>query len=91
MIQHQGRPQVILTDMFRWLTGKRPTDQQQAIIRDLFDFQLAYFRDDPARLEEYLAVGQHRAADDSLDPTTLAAFSAVANSLMNYDKSLTKF
>ena len=91
MIQHPGRPQVILTDMFRWLTGKRPTDQQQAIIRDLFDFQLAYFRDDPARLEEYLAVGQHRAADDSLDPATLAAFSAVANSLMNYDKSLTKF
>ena len=87
--RHDSATDTILNDTFRTLTGRRPNATQMAVIRDLYDRQLSYFANNKAERDHYLSVGR-LARRASIDATRLAATAAVANSLMNYDGSLTK-
>ena len=49
----------------------------------------AHYKADPAGAKELLAVGQSK-ADPALDPPTLAAWTMLANELMNLDEVLNK-
>ena len=50
---------------------------------------LAHFKSQPAEAKKLLTVGEMK-ADDKLEPATLAAWTMLANSLMNLDEVLNK-
>ena len=45
-------------DLFRTLTSRHPSERELAVIRDLFEQQLIYFRENPAAALAYLSTGK---------------------------------
>lgn len=87
IVEHPDDQDRVLQDLFRWLTGVQPDEKQLKVVQELYAWQLNYFQNDTAARDEFLATGK-RQVDESLDATRLAATTAVANALMNYDGSL---
>ncbi len=57
--QHgDGDAEKIVVDMFRTLTSRRPSQQEMAVILQLFESQLEYFREHPKTAREYLSNGK---------------------------------
>lgn len=83
--QHGEDDQAALVDLFRTLTGRRPTRDEMLILTELHTKQLDYFATNSGRAAEYLKTGQ-RAIDTSLDVNRLAALSTVANALLSFDE-----
>jgi hypothetical protein len=79
----------IINEMFRMVTSESATEKQRSIIAELFQEQLNYFESNSEAVEKYLGVGNWKANPES-DPETLAAWSAVANTLLNLDQTMTK-
>lgn len=74
---------------FRLATGRAPQAAERAILRRLYDEQLALFTADPAAAQRYLKTGQ-RPADPSVPPVRLAAAAVLASALMNLDEFITE-
>lgn len=74
---------------FRVATARFPDARELTALRRLLDQQVTGFRAEPARAEAYLGVGGF-AADPALDRMELAAWTTVANVLLNLDETLTK-
>jgi hypothetical protein len=89
ILQHGDDQRAVLVDLFRWLTGQRPDARQLLALEDLFDWQRDYFAAHPSDRDLYLQVGQ-LLRDPHVDSTRLAATSAVADTLFNYDSCVTK-
>ena len=87
--QHGDDTQTVLRDIFRTLTSRLPTDAERHVLHELFEQQLEYFKEKPARATEFLATGDAK-ADPALDTIYLAAIGVVANTLMNYDECVMK-
>ncbi len=71
--------------MFGELTGRHPTDEELAVLTQLYQQQLELFDDETAK--SYLAVGKKPTAGLTRE---LAALSAVANALFGLDESMMK-
>ncbi|MCP9235770.1 DUF1553 domain-containing protein [Lewinella sp. JB7] len=69
-------------DIFRMLTGRRPTEAETELVADFYDDELAYFTDNPGATREFLGTGFH-ATDLSAGPARVAAMARVANTVMN--------
>ena len=69
--------------------GHEPDQQQLAILKNTYQQVLPTYIENPALAEQLLAVGDSP-ADDSLDPAVLAAWTVVANQVMNLDALITK-
>ena len=88
--------QDILQTMFRQLTSRHPTSQEAAVILKLYQQQLRYFQDHPQATELYLSHGQFGEQDAQqakaipCESAILAAWSSVANTLINHDECVTK-
>ncbi len=86
----------ILTDMFRILTSRYPSENEKDILQQLYQQQLDYFHANPEMVTQYLGVGQFgdyqtpQPANPAMDLPTLAAWSTVANTLINHDECVTK-
>ena len=63
--------------------------EERGVVKGTADDMLSHFRAQPAAAAELLAVGE-RKPDPSLDAPTLAAWTMVANQLMNLDEALSK-
>lgn len=79
--------QITLT--FRVLTGRKPTTRELRILQKLRDEQLALFRANRDGTEAMLKIGES-ASDPKLDRAELAAATAVANAVMNFDEAILK-
>jgi hypothetical protein len=79
----------VISDTFRKLTGRTPSDQEIQLLAELQRSQLQIFRDDPEQAKGWLNTGQHRISKKG-DPLTIAANAVVASTIMNADASLTK-
>ncbi|MDG2013838.1 MAG: DUF1553 domain-containing protein, partial [Pirellulaceae bacterium] len=86
----------ILTDMFRVLTSRFPTENEMDILHQLYQQQLDYFQANPEMAEQYLGTGKFgdfqntQEPEPAMDLPTLAAWSSVANTLINHDECVTK-
>lgn len=89
LLTEHHTPQRALPDLFRTLTSRHASINERNILTALLNQQLDYFGQNAERTKSYLAVGDHTANTD-LDPTSLAALSAVSNTLFSYDECLTK-
>ncbi|HEV2425499.1 MAG TPA: PSD1 and planctomycete cytochrome C domain-containing protein [Terriglobia bacterium] len=73
-------------DGFRRCTSREPTPQELDRIRDFYSLELARFQKDPAAAAKVIK-GYEKA---SLDPAEQAAWTMVANVMLNLDETITK-
>lgn len=92
--KHRDDSGDVLRDAFRTLTSRQPTADESAVISQLYDQQLGYFREHPERAAEYLGVGEMKfsvlTTGATVDQAVLAATSVVIGTLMNFDESVMK-
>ena len=74
---------------FRLATGRLPDAEEEELLLSIFHEQLHVYLDDPPSAEALLAVGDSP-VPASLHPPELAAWTLVANLLLNLDEVLTK-
>jgi hypothetical protein len=74
---------------FELLLARPPRAAERAVVRTLFQEQLAVFQADGAAALALLSVGESP-RDDTPDPEELAAWTAVASVLLNLDETVTK-
>lgn len=86
ILQHGTDDDRILTDMFRTLTGLRPSNEDRNVLRSLYTDQQSAFTGDMKSTEKYLSVGE--AKPESLDKARLAAWASIANTLLVFDECM---
>jgi hypothetical protein len=82
-------PESRITFAFRLATARRPSADEIAILRDMFDGHVSNYRKNPAAALKLLDVGEAK-RDQNLDPAELAAWSMVAATILNLDETITK-
>jgi hypothetical protein len=74
---------------FKLCTARAPTDEELAVLRRVYDKQLAKYQKDKDAATKLVSVGESlRPAD--VDVSELAAWTAVGNVLLNLDEVVTK-
>ena len=74
---------------FRLTTARRPDAQELDTLTKLFEQQLAYYRANKSAALKLLKVGESKRFE-SLDPSEHAAWTMMANLLLNLDETITK-
>jgi hypothetical protein len=74
---------------FRLATGRKPAEREVAVLRKVYEVQLAKFRKDADAAKKLLSVGE-LPRDDKLDLAELAAWAVVANTILNLDETMTR-
>ncbi|UXP32032.1 DUF1553 domain-containing protein [Reichenbachiella agarivorans] len=74
---------------FRSLTGRKPSDQELALLLDMSENEYEIIQENPKMATGWLHEGQHRIATD-LNPQRVAANTLVASTIINSDASITK-
>ncbi len=82
-------PESRLALAFRLAAGRAPNEREMRILRAALDKMLAAYRADPAGARALLAVGASK-SDSAISATELAAWTAVANIILNMDEVITK-
>jgi hypothetical protein len=78
-----------ITQGFRAVTSRYPGAQEAEIIRRTFDKHLISYSANPAEAKLAISYGESK-ADEKLDAAELAAWTLVANLLLNLDEMVTK-
>lgn len=86
---HDADTPAVLTELFRRLTSRHPTDEELQVLERLHARQLEYFAAHPDRADAYVSVGA-RAVSEGVPHVRLAACTAVANALFNFDDCVRK-
>jgi mono/diheme cytochrome c family protein len=74
---------------FRLATARKPTAEESAVLKKVYDQQLAVYRSNAEAATKLLAVGESP-RDEKLDPADLAAWTTVASTILNLDETVTK-
>jgi hypothetical protein len=74
---------------YREVNGRTPSENERSVLRRAFDKQLTIYRADPKTALASLSVGA-APRDESLEPSHLAAMSAVCLAILNLDEALTR-
>jgi hypothetical protein len=75
--------------MFRLCTARAPHGEELAELTDVLDDHLTHYADNPEAAGQSIDVGESK-ADESLDPVELAAWTMVANLILNLDEVVSK-
>ena len=75
--------------VFLRLTGRYPTGQELALLKELRRDQAEIFRKEPGRAKKLVAVGDSK-ADSKMDLTELAAMTEVTQAILNLDATIWK-
>jgi hypothetical protein len=88
---HQGgsTPAERIAFAFRLATSRRPTAEEMGIFTRLYDEQRATYANNVEAAERLIHVGDSP-ADTTIDARELAAWSLVANVILNLDETVTK-
>ncbi len=74
---------------FRLATSRRPTPPELAILTRALERHLATYRENPDAAGKLIAVGESK-PDPEIEAAELAAHTALANTLLNLDETITK-
>jgi mono/diheme cytochrome c family protein len=74
---------------FRLVTGRAPNAAESAVLKRVFEAQRKLFDADKAAAEQLLSYGDAK-RDATIDAAELAAYTMVANLLLNLDETVTK-
>ncbi len=88
---HEGgaTPESRLAYTFRLATGRAPGETEKQILRKTFDQMLNAYRADEQGARSFLSAGASP-SDASIPVNELAAYTAVANMVLNMDEVITK-
>ncbi|MCC6490277.1 MAG: DUF1553 domain-containing protein [Candidatus Hydrogenedentes bacterium] len=90
MLKEAGpEPESRVAYAFELATARKPKPEECAILTQMFNEQVAAYRQDQEAAKALLSVGE-RPCDASLDAPELAAWSTVASVILNLDETLTK-
>jgi hypothetical protein len=78
-----------ITLAFRLTTARTPNEREMTVLRGVFDKQLQRYRADAPAAAKLLTVGQ-APRDERLDAAEVAAWTIVANVVLNLDETVTK-
>jgi hypothetical protein len=82
-------PEERIAYAFLLATARRPSAAETAVLRRVYDGQLAAYRKDAAAARKLLSVGESPRRDN-LDVAELAAWTAVASVILNLDETVTR-
>ncbi len=82
-------PEARLSLAFRLATGHAPNEHELRILLDALDKMLTAFKKDEAGAHRLIEVGAAK-SDSSISAVELAAWTAVANIILNMDETITK-
>jgi hypothetical protein len=89
-LMHEAKsPEERIALAFRLCTSRRPSTRETAILKKVFDAQLAVFTKDARAARKLLSVGESP-RDPSLPTGELAAWTTVASVILNLDETITK-
>ncbi len=74
---------------FKLCTAREPTPREATILREIFERNLARFRQNPAEAAKLTAIGEAPRSGD-MDVPELAAWTTIGNVLLNLDETITK-
>jgi hypothetical protein len=74
---------------FRLATSRNPADDEIQVLLDIYNKQLARFRENSDAAEQLLKVGSFTAGSE-VDRAELAAWTTVASMILNLDETITK-
>jgi hypothetical protein len=74
---------------FRLATGRSPAKSETTVLRDALNSQLAHYTANAEAAKQAIAFGESKPKAE-LKPTELAAYTMVANLILNLDETLTK-
>ena len=74
---------------FRLATSRTPDDEEKRILQRTFNKMLAAYRVDEEGARSFLAIGAST-SDPSIAVSELAAYTAIANMILNMDEVITK-
>jgi hypothetical protein len=89
LLEGGARPPARIEFGFRLATGRKPTAAEMRLLRSTLQKELTLFRADPEAAAKLLSVGRFKAAS-TLEASELAAWTALANLLLNLDETITK-
>ncbi len=78
-----------LATLFRAATGRHPDARETAIIREALAKHLAAYQAKPEEAQKAVTYGESK-PDEKLDPVELAAWTMIANLVLNLDEAVTK-
>jgi len=74
---------------FRLATARPPTSKESAILRETLTAELSHYKADTEAAKKAISIGESTAPTD-VSPTELAAYTMVANLLLNLDEVVTR-
>jgi hypothetical protein len=89
-MMHEGQtPEDRIACAFRLVLARKPSADESAVLKGVFDRQAERYRDDKPAAEKLLSVGE-MPRDASLDVAELAAWANVASVILNLDEAVTR-
>ncbi len=89
LVKHGDKTEAIITEIFRRLTSRTPSQREMKVLTRLYEEQFAVFTKSPERAEQLLKTGD-MPRDKNLPGPRIAAFAVLASTLMNYDECVMK-
>ena len=89
MTEAGASPEERVAFAFRVATARTPKPEEAAVLRKIYDEQLAVYRSNAEAATKLLRVGESP-RDEKLDPAELAAWTTVATTILNLDETVTK-
>ena len=89
MTESAPEPEHRIAYGFRLATSRLPGAEERAVLLEGFRRHLADYRNDPSAAEQLLSAGESP-RDKTLDTGELAAYTAIANLILNLDEVITK-
>ena len=74
-----------LSYCFQALTGRTPRPAELKALKNLWDKQFLYFKENPTQAADLLTIGEY-AYNKNLDVIEVAAYTIVASTIMNFDE-----
>jgi len=74
---------------FRRATARRPNTDELAVLKNLYQQQLAHYRKNPEAAKKLASAGRYP-RPEGLDPVEHAVWTAIANALLNLDETITR-
>ena len=78
-----------ITYGFRLATARRPDSEEMAVFQEMYRDMLSEYNADPQAADRLLSIGES-SKDSSLAASELAAWTMVANTILNLDETITK-
>lgn len=87
--KHADSPDALVVEAYRAFTSRLPANEEQKVLRTLYDEQLAHYEAHPEQAKGFLGIGASPAAKD-LPAHQVAAAAILVNAIMNLDEAVSK-